>query len=123
MILESHFLKDEFERLKQITGTNYEYKIVWTPKTESKKEGEVSGKTIHIYSCSLKDAMHTLQHEFFDILICRTNKPYVEIINALLSVISEKAYQQKEQVVEILVKLASSRCSDLVSAKDYLAAT
>ena len=102
-----------------MTGIETECKISWIPKTESKKEGEVLGKTIHIYSCNLEDAIHTLQHEFFDILVCRTNKPYVEVINTLLSVISEKTYQEKEEVVEILVRLI--RCSDLISAKNDLA--
>jgi len=121
MRLESYILKDELEKLEEITGINTGCNIVWTPTPDSKKEGEVLGKTIHIYSCNLKDAVHTLQHEFFDILICRTNKPYVEVINALLSIISEKTYQEKEEVVEILVRLV--RCSDLISAKNDLAVT
>ena len=117
--LESYILKDELEKLEQITGIKTECKIVWIPKVESKKEGEVLGKTICIYSCNLKDAIHTLQHEFFDILICRTNKPYIEIINTLLSIISEKTYQEKEEVVEMLVRIA--RCSyDSVSTKNDL---
>ena len=119
MRLESHFLNDELEKLEQITGINTGYKIVWTPKVESKKEGEVLGKTIYIYSCNLEDVIHTLQHEFFDVLISKTNKPYVEIINTLLSTISEKAYREKEDVVEILVRL--TRCSGLISAKNDLA--
>ena len=119
MKLESRFLKDELEKLEQIAGINTECKIVWTPKVESKKEGEVLGKIIYIYSCNLADAIHTLQHEFFDILICKTNKPYIDIINVLLSIISEKAYQEKEDVVEALVRL--TRCSDLISAKNDLA--
>ena len=119
MLLESHVLKDELEKLEQITGIKTECKIAWTPKIKSKKEGEVLEKTIHIYSCNLEDAIHTLQHEFFDILICRTNRPYVEIINTLLSIISEKSYHEKEEIVEILVRLV--RCSDFISAKNDLA--
>ena len=119
MRLESNILKDELEKLEQITGIHTGCNIVWTPKIESKKEGEVLEKTIHIYSCNLKDAIHTLQHEFFDILICKTNKPYVEIINTLLSIISEKTYQEKEEIVEMLVRL--TRCSGLISAKNDLA--
>ena len=106
------------KKLEQITGINAGCNIVWTPKVDSRKEGEVLGETIHIYSCNLESAVHTLQHEFFDILVCRTNKPYVEVINTLLSIISEKTYQEKE-VVEILVRLA--RCSALISAKNDLA--
>lgn len=117
--LESHILKDELEKLEQITGIKTECHISWTPKVDSKKEGEVLGKTICIYSCNLEDAIHALQHEFFDILVCRTNKSYVEIINTLLSIMSEKIYQEKEEIVETLVRL--TRCSDFVSAKNDLA--
>ena len=119
MLLESHILKDELEKLEQITGIKTGCKIVWTPKVESKKEGEVLEKTIYVYSCNLKDAIHTLRHEFFDILICRTNIPYIEIINTLLSIMSEKTYQNKEEVVETLVRL--TKCSDFISAKNDLA--
>jgi len=119
MRLESHILKDELEKLEKSIGIKTEYKVVWTPKVEYTKEGEVLGNTIYIFSCNLEDAIHTLQHEFFDILICRTHKPYIEVINTLLSIISEKTYQEKEDVVEILVRLA--RCSDLISAKNDLA--
>lgn len=119
MILESDILKDELGRLEQMTGVKTECGIVWNPKVESKKEGEVLGKTIHIYSCSLEDAVNTLRHEFFDALICKTNKPYVKIINALLSAMSEKIYSEKEELVEALVRLTG--CCDSVSAKDDLA--
>jgi len=119
VLLESHILKDELEKLELITGINTGCKIVWTPKVDSRKEGEVLEKIIYIYSCNLEDAVHTLQHEFFDILVCRTNNPYVEVINTLLSIISEKTYQEKEEVVEILVRLA--RCSGLISTNNDLA--
>ncbi|MDH3488072.1 MAG: hypothetical protein OEL82_08515 [Nitrosopumilus sp.] len=54
MKLESNIIKDELEKLEHITGINTGYKIVWTPKMESKKEGEVLGETIYIYSCNWK---------------------------------------------------------------------
>ena len=120
MKLEWQTLKKELENLEQMTGIKTGCKIIWTPKTESKKEGEVLDRTIYIYSLGLEQAIHTLRHEFFDIIICQTNKPYVDLINTLLSVISEKAYQKKEEVVEILVRLVT--CSDLISAKNNLAA-
>lgn len=119
MKLESQTLKKELENLEQMTGIKTDCKIIWTPKTESKKEGEVLEKTIYIYSLGLEQAVHTLRHEFFDMIIGKTNKPYVELINTLLSVISEKIYQKKEDVVEVLVRLA--RCYDSISAKNNLA--
>ena len=118
MRLESHILKDELGKLEKMTGIKTKCSLVWNPKVESIKEGEVLGKTIYIYSCNLDDAINTLRHEFFDALICKTNKPYVQIINTLLSIMSEKIYSEKEEIVEILVQL--TRCCDSISANNDL---
>lgn len=102
MKLESQILKKELENLEQMTGTKTRYKIIWIPK-DSAKEGEVVGNTIYVYSTNFTDALETLRHEFFDALVSSVSKPYLDLVNALLSVISEKAYQKKEEVVESLV--------------------
>lgn len=121
--LKSSVLKEELERLEKMTRVNTGCKIVWTPKVQSEDEGEVKNKTIYIYSCSLEKAVHTLRHEFFDILVCEASKPYVDLVNTLLSAISKKTYQKKEEVVEILVSLCE--CHDMVclslSTKNKLA--
>ena len=101
-----------------MTGVRTKSSLIWNPKVDSKKEGEVLGKIIYIYSCNLDDAINTLRHEFFDALICKTNKPYVQIINTLLSIMSEKIYFEKEEIVEALVQL--TRCCDSVSANNDL---
>ena len=118
MILESDLLKDELVKLEKMTGIKTNCSLVWSPKVESKKEGEVLGNTIYVYSCNVDDAINTLRHEFFDALICKTNKPYVQIINTLLSIMSEKIYFEKEEIVEALVRL--TRCCDSVSANNDL---
>jgi len=117
--LDSQILKDELERLEHMTRIKTKCNLVWTPITESKIEGKVVGDTIYIYSCNLTDAIHTLRHEFFDILVSRTNKPYVKIINALLLAMSGKIYHDKEEIVESLVRLTG--CCDSISAKNNLA--
>ena len=119
---ESSILTEELERLEKMTGVNTGCNIVWIPKVKSEDEGEVRDKTIYIYSCSLEKAVHTLRHEFFDILVCQASKPYVDLVNTLLSVISQKTYQKKEEVVEMLVSLCE--CHDTIcfslSAKNKL---
>lgn len=104
---ESQTLKKELENLEQMTGIKTRYKIIWIPKINSAKEGEVVGNTIYIYSTNFADALETLRHEFFDAMVSSVSKPYLDLINALLSVITEKAYQKKEEVVESLVRLVS----------------
>lgn len=104
---ESQTLKKELENLEQMTGIKTRYKIIWIPKINSAKEGEVVGNTIYIYSTNFADALETLRHEFFDAMVSAISKPYLDVINALLSVISEMVYQKKEEVVESLVRLVS----------------
>jgi hypothetical protein len=98
-------LEKELDCLKQKSTTNRNLKVLWIPKTDHTKEGEVIGNTIYVYSANLADALETLRHEFFDAMICTASKPYLDLINALLSVISEQAYSKKEKVVESLVKM------------------
>jgi hypothetical protein len=98
-------LEKELDCLKQKSTTNLNLKVLWIPKTYHTKEGEVIGNTIYIYSTNLADAIETLRHEFLDAMICTASKPYLDLINALLSVVSEQAYSKKEKVVESLVRM------------------
>ena len=87
--------------------------IKWTPKVESAKEGEVklAEKTICIYSTNLQDALDTLRHEFFEILIYDAQKPHVDLIKILFNIVSIQAYEKKEDMIECLVSLTSSYSS------------
>ncbi|MCE2506806.1 MAG: hypothetical protein J4F36_10165 [Nitrosopumilaceae archaeon] len=102
---ETTILKEELDRLKKKSGINANFEVLWIPKTTSAKEGEAIGNKIYIYSTNFSDALETLRHEFFDAMICSATTPYLDLINVLLSVISEKAYQKKEDVVESLVRM------------------
>lgn len=96
-------LEQELDRLQKKSGINTNFEVLWIPKTDSAKEGEVIGNRIYIYSINFTDAIETLRHEFFDAMISSVTTPYLDLINVLLSVISEKAYQKKEDVVESLI--------------------
>lgn len=101
----TRMLQKELDYLKQKSMTVMDLKVLWIPKADHTKEGQVVGNTIYVYSTNLADALETLRHEFFDAMICTASKPYLELINALLSVISEQAYSKKEEVVESLVRM------------------
>ncbi len=106
MLRES--LREELDRLKRVSGANADLEVLWVPRADSAKEGEVVGSRIYIYSTSFADALETLRHEFLDAIVCGATAPYVELVNALLSVISERAYRKKEDVVESLAGMAGS---------------
>lgn len=91
--------------LKARSGVKTGFKVVWLPKPDSGKEGEVVGSTIFVYSQDPDEALQTLRHEFVDAVISSIVEPYLKVINALLSAVSEQAYNKKEEVVERLLKL------------------
>lgn len=101
----SFILEKELERLKTRTGMKTEFKVVWSPRADSKKEGEVVSDTIFIYSIDVDDALQTLRHEFVDVVVSSATEPYLKLVNVLLSAISEEAYKKKEMAIETLLKL------------------
>lgn len=110
--LEGAILKKELERLKELTNLDEDLKVVWIPLVNSNKEGNVNGKTIYIYSTTILEAKRTLRHEFIDYLICKAIEPYLNLVNALMSLISEHAYRKKEKVVEALLRVLEEPLPD-----------
>ncbi len=108
---DSRFLNEELARLMQQSGDSNDLDVVWVPRIDSAKEGEVVGKTIFVYSPDPRQAIETLRHEFVDYLVCRAVEPYQDMVNALLSVLSEKAYRKKEEVVESILKILEAPLS------------
>jgi len=98
-------LDAELARLKRRSGTGEDYEVRWIPRTESAKEGEVVGNTIYVYSIDYECAVRTLQHEFLDAMVSDAARPYLDMVNALLAVLSGAAYGRKERTVESLARM------------------
>lgn len=102
---DDRFLKEELARLIQQSRDGNSLDVAWVPRIDSVKEGEVVGKTIFVYSQDSVQAIETLRHEFVDYLVCKAIEPYRDLVNALLSVLSEKAYRKKEEIVDSILKM------------------
>lgn len=98
-------LEKELQRLQEITGKCKDFELVWIPKKNSHIEGKVEDNTITIYSQEIKQAIETLRHEFVDYIVCDAIKPYIKLVNVLLSAISRDSYDKKEESVETLLNL------------------
>ncbi len=98
----------ELDKLQKITCTNQQFDLIWSPQSNSQIEGKVDGNTITIYSENLTDAIDTLQHEFVDYVISQAIKPYVKLVNVLMSIITKDAYDTKEDAVESLLRLMNN---------------
>ena len=105
-------LEERLERLKRKLGMGYELKVVWSPRN-SILSGEVKDSNIiYVYEKDVGKALETLTHEFIDYAISRIIEPYKEIANTLIIFINEKAYKDKEKLVEALSKLIYQEASD-----------
>ena len=86
----------------------HELKVEWLPNPNSKKSGEVLGKTIYIYEEDEAKSVQTLKHEFLDyILSSEIIAPYQKLINKLIVLFEEEMYERKEIVVEKILKAIS----------------
>ena len=94
-------------RLQSLTGLNSSLKVKWIPNGSRDAHGEVRGDAVYIYDEGVEEAVRTLKHEFLDYAVSRTIEPYKDIANKLIALINEKAYRDKEKLVEALCKLIS----------------
>ncbi len=111
-------LRKEMDRLKRASGANADLEVLWIPRADSAKEGEVIGSKIYIYSTGPAEAPETLRRESLDAMVCSATAPYLELINTLPSVISEEAYRKKEGMVESLAGMVGRRPCRAPSEKD-----
>ena len=95
----------ELARLQRITRNNQQFDLIWYPQKNFNIEGKVDGNVIIIYSENIVDAIDTLQHEFIDYIISQAIKPYANLVNSLMSIITKDAYETKEDAVESMLRL------------------
>ncbi len=106
--IQKNLLLAEFDRMQRITGHMHNFDVMWSPQSNSQIEGKVEENTITIYSENIQDALDTLQHEFIDYMISQTIKPYITLVNSLMSILTKEAYGTKEKSVEALLHLINS---------------
>ena len=112
---EFHGLGDELERLKDLTGFGKELTVEWCRAHESPVSGKVEGSVIYVFEPTFIEAIKVLRHEFLDYLVSLAVKPYEKaasyyraMVNSLIRELGEEAYNDKERVVEALVKIMNT---------------
>lgn len=99
-------LEGDLERLKRFFNMGFHLKVLWVPDPSSRLSGEVKGDRILIYDEGVDQALGTLKHEFVDYVLSCLIAPYREVTNMFIKkFVNERAYREKEKVVEALVKL------------------
>ena len=98
-------LGQELERLKRILNVGHDLKVRWVPNRDESISGEVSETVIYLYDDNEEIALETLRHEFIDWAVSKVIEPYMEVTNRLISFLNERAYRQKEDLVEKISRL------------------
>jgi len=99
------FLDRELNSFVEKTGFGKYLRVCWTPKPDSALDGEVRDNVIWIYCQSKDKALLTLRHELTDYLVAEAIRPYQGLVNCLIKHMQERAYSEKEKVVEALLRL------------------
>jgi hypothetical protein len=104
-------LDSELKMLQNKSGIGYEVTVKWQPGaaefgTGGRKLAEiVQGDTIFIFSTNLEEAISLVRHGFLEWLLNRQTRPYLRLINKLITLYEEQQYERKEKVIEALLNL------------------
>jgi len=102
-------LELEFGSLKRTLRLDDGLRLRWMPAANGGGlSGEVRGNTVFIYDPDYEAASSTLRHELIDYLVSRAIEPYKEVANKLILLLNERAYRNKEDVVERLCALLAA---------------
>ena len=80
-------------------------KVVWTPKPDSAKHGEILSGCLLIYDEEEADAWETFTHELVEYKLKEVTQVYRTLVNQLIEGYEKLAYQQKERFIEALPKV------------------
>ena len=116
-------LEAELERLKLKVGMGFEVRLKWLPGTVKFKNGkqlleEVVGDTIFIYVEDLAEAMPLLTHGFSEWLLNQNTKRYRLLINKLIEVFEQIQYEEKEKLIDAMIKLLVTNQVNNVDVRD-----
>jgi len=81
-------------------------KVMWVPKPNSEKHGEIDSNILFIYDKSEREAWLTFEHEVYEWKFKEVTFPYRTLVNSLIEAVEKLAYERKEKFLEFLPKIA-----------------
>lgn len=87
-------------------------KVVWMPKDDSAKHGEISANCILIYDRNESEAWLTFEHEVYEFKLKEVTFPYRTLINSLIETLEKLTYERKEKFIEFLPKISETISSE-----------
>ena len=80
-------------------------KVVWAPKPDVTKHGEILSDCLLIYDEEMADAWETFTHELVEYKLKEITQVYSTLVNQLIDGYEKLVYQQKERFIEALPKI------------------
>lgn len=81
-------------------------KVMWIPKGNSSKHGEIDSSCLFIYDRDEREAWLTFEHEVYEFKFKEVTYPYRTLINSLIEAVEKLTYERKEKFLEFLPKIA-----------------
>ena len=98
----------KYRMQKCLTRLGIPLKVVWTPKPDVARHGEILSDCLLIYDEEEADAWETFHHEIVEYKLREVTQVYRTLVNQLIEGYEKLAYQQKERFIEALPKIAKT---------------
>lgn len=83
-------------------------KVLWVPKVESSKHGEISSNFLFIYDKDENEAWLTFEHEVYEFKFKEVTYAYRVLINSLIDAVEKLTYERKERFLEFLPQISNA---------------
>jgi len=80
-------------------------KVMWIPKPNSSKHGEINSDMLFIYDKDEREAWLTFEHEVYEYKFKEVTYAYRTLVNSLIEAVEKLAYERKERFLEFLPKI------------------
>ena len=94
-------------------------KVMWIPKDDSTKHGEISSNCLLIYDGDECEAWLTFEHEVYEFKLKEVTFPYRILVNSLIEIIEKIAYERKEKFLEFLPKIFETISKEKAQTKFF----
>jgi hypothetical protein len=81
-------------------------KVVWVPRVDSAKHGEINSSCLFIYDKEESEAWLTFEHEVYEFKFKEVTYAYRTLVNSLIETVEKLAYERKEKFLESLPQIS-----------------
>ena len=96
-------------------------KVLWIPKEDGAKHGEIKSNCLLIYDSEESEAWLTFEHEVYEFKLKEVTFPYRTLVNSLIEAVEKLTYERKEKFLEFLPKISQVISREKAQVKNPIA--